>query len=267
MAGDWLPMRIDLHDEAEVIGIALAVKLDEFSVVGRLLRLWGWASSRTQDGWIPFVTPEKVDQIVQRSGFAAATAKVGWLSFHDDGITIPNFSRWMSESSKKRLDDARRKRASRSKNDSSVDVTNLSQTTVTSSSLLSCPVLCSETSNVGNGRVPPHPSIDPFAPKTPDDGFAEFWAAYPCKVKKVEAARSWARLKPSAELQARILAAIEVQKRWEKWTKEQGQFIPQPANWLEGRQWEDEGIIVSKKKSTADQVRELEQADKQRSGK
>ena len=38
------------------------------------------------------------------------------------------------------------------------------------------------------------------------DGFAVFWAAYPRKDKKKEALSVWDKLKPSAELQATILA-------------------------------------------------------------
>jgi hypothetical protein len=110
MAGDWIPMRIELHEDPAVIGIALATRLDEFSVVGRLHRFWGWANQQTQDGVVPFVIPEKVDQIVGREGFASAMVKVGWLMVTPEGgIKVPSFNRWMSEPAKKRLADSRRK--------------------------------------------------------------------------------------------------------------------------------------------------------------
>lgn len=142
MAGEWIPIRTDLHEDPAVIGIALAVNLDEFSVVGRLIRLWSWASHQTQDGFIPFVTPEKVDQIVQRRGFSQATADVGWLLFSAKGLTIPNFSRWMGQSAKRRLVNNRLQQARResdvSKMSSSNDDAAPSPCTVLSSSVLSC---------------------------------------------------------------------------------------------------------------------------------
>jgi hypothetical protein len=144
MAGDWIPVRLDLQEDPAVIGIALAVKLDEFSVVGRLLRLWSWASSQTRDGCISFVTPEKVDQIVSRTGFCSAMHKVGWLRAIDGGgIEFPNYERWMGEAAKKRMDSILRKRASRSVLRVS-DVTKNCDKSVTPISLSNCPLSSSE---------------------------------------------------------------------------------------------------------------------------
>lgn len=112
MAGDWLPIRFDLHEDPGTIGIARSVRLDEFSVVGRLIRLWSWASSHTQDGLIPFVTPEDIDKVAQRAGFAKAMSDVSWLEIlPGGGIKIPNFDRWMGNSAKRRLQDAKRKKS------------------------------------------------------------------------------------------------------------------------------------------------------------
>ena len=38
----------------------------------------------------------------------------------------------------------------------------------------------------------------------------------------------------------RMLDAITTWKRSEQWTKDGGQFIPNPTTWLNGRRWEDE---------------------------
>jgi len=37
-----------------------------------------------------------------------------------------------------------------------------------------------------------------------------------------------------------LLAAIEKQARASSWCKDGGQFIPHPATWLNGAQWENE---------------------------
>ena len=71
-------------------------------------------------------------------------------------------------------------------------------------------------------------------------GFDAFWAAYPIKKAKAAAKKAWKKLAPSQVLQAKILAAVENQKRWPQWNKDGGRFIPHPATWLNGRRWEDQ---------------------------
>lgn len=73
--------------------------------------------------------------------------------------------------------------------------------------------------------------------------FAEFWAAYPKKVGKDAAWRAWQKRRPSADLVAAMLGAIETQQRTAQWRKDAGQFIPNPATWLNRGQWEDEVLV------------------------
>lgn len=72
------------------------------------------------------------------------------------------------------------------------------------------------------------------------EGFVEFWSAYPRKVGKADAVKAWGKIKPDPETVKDILAAIAVQSESEQWTKHNGQYIPHPATWLNGRRWEDE---------------------------
>lgn len=83
----------------------------------------------------------------------------------------------------------------------------------------------------------PRPTSKPDPESEPR--FREFWAAYPRKVQETKAAGIYAVIDPSPELQAEILAAIADQKTWPKWAKDDGEYIPYPANWLENRQWRD----------------------------
>jgi hypothetical protein len=73
-----------------------------------------------------------------------------------------------------------------------------------------------------------------------DDGFAKFWASYPRKVGKAAAEKAWRRLKPTADLLAKILPALVTAKTTPGWTKDGGQFIPHASTWLNGKRWEDE---------------------------
>ena len=70
--------------------------------------------------------------------------------------------------------------------------------------------------------------------------FESFWNAYPKKISRQTALKAWKKLSPDNELVKVILDSLEKQKRQPQWTKDNGQYIPYPASWLEGRRWEDE---------------------------
>lgn len=81
-------------------------------------------------------------------------------------------------------------------------------------------------------------------PKSPQGGldgrFARFWEAYPKKVGKGAAETAWRKRKPDDALLSQMLQAIERAKQSPDWTKDGGQYIPNPATWLNQRRWEDE---------------------------
>jgi hypothetical protein len=70
--------------------------------------------------------------------------------------------------------------------------------------------------------------------------FSEFWKAYPKKVGKGAAEKSFGQHKPNKELLCRMLIAITKQVKTEQWLKNNGKYIPNPATWLNQRRWEDE---------------------------
>ena len=70
--------------------------------------------------------------------------------------------------------------------------------------------------------------------------FDEFWSAYPKKIGKKAAQTVWKKIKPTADLHARILAAVEHAKTTNQWRKDNGQYIPNPTTWLNQGRWDDE---------------------------
>jgi hypothetical protein len=68
--------------------------------------------------------------------------------------------------------------------------------------------------------------------------FDEFWKAYPRHIDKQKARKAWAKLRPPP-LKA-ILDALTWQRDLADWRKDQGEFVPYPATYLNGRRWEDE---------------------------
>ena len=72
------------------------------------------------------------------------------------------------------------------------------------------------------------------------DDFLEFWGAYPKKIGKGAAYKIYQKLKLTNNEKSAILTALNWQKKSEQWLKENGQFIPYPATYLNQRRWEDE---------------------------
>lgn len=76
-------------------------------------------------------------------------------------------------------------------------------------------------------------------PPLSDARFDEFWDAYPKKIGKGAAKKSWDKLRPSQKLFDEIMLAIAEQKESDQWNRERGQFIPNPSTWLNQERWED----------------------------
>ena len=58
--------------------------------------------------------------------------------------------------------------------------------------------------------------------------------------------KSWKKIKPTKDLLEKMLNAIEIAKQSMQWNKDNGQYIPNPATWLNQKRWEDEIIIDNK---------------------
>jgi uncharacterized protein YdaU (DUF1376 family) len=71
------------------------------------------------------------------------------------------------------------------------------------------------------------------------DLFNRFWQAYPRKVAKAAAEKAFAKVRPDQQLLETILSSLEVSRKSPGWLKDNGQFIPHAATWLNGRRWED----------------------------
>lgn len=114
MAGDWIKMRVDLADDPAVIGMAVTLGIEEDTVVGKLHRLWAWASRHTADGNAP-VSERWIDRFLDCHGFAQAMRQAGWLEFTAGGILFPNFERHNGETAKARALATRRQQHARNK--------------------------------------------------------------------------------------------------------------------------------------------------------
>jgi len=72
--------------------------------------------------------------------------------------------------------------------------------------------------------------------------FEEFWKLYPKKTGKGAAEKIWMKIPEPTETLDKIKIALEWQKKSDQWGKQDGQFIPLPATYLNQRRWEDERV-------------------------
>ena len=67
--------------------------------------------------------------------------------------------------------------------------------------------------------------------------FSEFWAAYPKKVDKKGSERAFKNIKKLKSVFPEIMSALEIQKQSEQWSKNNGQFIPNPTTYIHQERW------------------------------
>lgn len=82
---------------------------------------------------------------------------------------------------------------------------------------------------------------NPNTRETRGEDFEKFWSAYPRKEGKQKAKAAFEKTNVTIEV---ILDAVEKQKRSAQWQKDNGQYIPHPATWLNGKRWEDEPVTA-----------------------
>lgn len=252
MAGDWIKMRSDLSDDPAVFKIAGALNLDRFSVIGRLHAFWAWADKHAVDGRVDGASSLHVDDVVRFDGFANALAQVSWLLIGDDFLEVPNHDRHNSQSAKERAQkNARQARWRHGKAGNvdgcpSTDPSTREEKRREEKNRSNTP--STPTGEDGNGapkkvKQDGHGSGQARQIKHENDlpeGFEAFWERYPRKIARANVLKAWMKLKPNAELVAKIMQSVAYHCVCADWVKDDGQFIPHPATWLNGKRWEDE---------------------------
>jgi hypothetical protein len=86
------------------------------------------------------------------------------------------------------------------------------------------------------------PSLNqsPLPPGGGASGFDALFSIYPNHDNRAKAERRYRRLAPTAALQQTMRSAIEAQRLSRRWTKDDGEFVPEFATWLRNERWRDE---------------------------
>ena len=103
MAGEWIKVENPLHEKIEVSAIADQTGLDPDTVVGKLVKVWAWASRNCYADGVTSVTALRVIREITGCGvFDEAMASCGWIRIKGEKIEFTNFDRHNSQTVKER---------------------------------------------------------------------------------------------------------------------------------------------------------------------
>lgn len=72
------------------------------------------------------------------------------------------------------------------------------------------------------------------------DDFLAFYNSYPKRVGRDDAWKAWQKRNGDRPPLESIIAAVNTQKESSQWQKDNGQYIPNPATWINQGRWADE---------------------------
>jgi hypothetical protein len=120
-----------------------------------------------------------------------------------------------------------------------------------------CVTDVTHTTRARAGDEPVEKPVEKAVEKMWEKRFKEFWEAYPRKTGKGAAEKAYKKINPSKELHETMIRAVRSAALSKQWKKDGGQFIPNPATWLNQKRWEDEippETIYSEKADIADRA-------------
>lgn len=83
--------------------------------------------------------------------------------------------------------------------------------------------------------------------------FDKWYSHYPKKVGKAAAQAAFRKVIKTEPLD-KLIDAVELHKTSAQWTRDNGQFIPNPSTWLNQRRWEDEVVVAATEETTAQRL-------------
>lgn len=237
---------------ARLLGISLP------AAVGHLHYFWWWALDFAQDGLLDKFDHYDLADAMQWDGdpdlLVESLISSGYIDDTEDGLVIHDWGEYAGKLLERRAKDRARKRAAaeaagvpqsfRRNSDGKGKET---EGTPSGSFVTNQPTITNHNQPTNSNRTN-QPTGE--AQALQEERFAEFWRAYPKKVGKAACLKIWKKLKPTKELHACILSALEEQKHSEQWRKQGGQYIPNPSTWLNQGRWDDEPTEVSEAQTT-----------------
>lgn len=213
----WIKLDVSIFDDDKIKEIRSMENGDSIALLWIFLLCI--AGKKNAGGYL-YLTPEipYTDEMISRnSNIPLEIVKEGLAKFEelelieiiDDMTKLSNWSKWQAVDGLEKIREQSRERMRKYRKNKA------------------------ESAEAPSEPEPPKPS--PLERR-----FAAFWAVYPKKVGKGAAEKSFAKYKPDDELTATMIQAVQAARRSEQWQKDGGQYIPNPATWLNQKRWEDE---------------------------
>jgi hypothetical protein len=265
MAGDWIPIRIGLHEDPAVLAMATQLRTREEHIVGYLVRIWGWVNENCYGGSVTNVSLESLGRVCGLPGFPEMMRDVGWLieSHDSDGrpvLIIPNHDRWLSKSAKdramtrlrmKKLRDEEKKKRGKSDANVTEPLRICDARTVTKSALQN---RIEEKSNKKEEDAHRSPKTGETTRDSYPDWFEEFWSAYPHRKGRPTGKRETftAAKRVPADCRGRLVTAA---KNYALDSQVQEGYGKDPVRFIRNGLWEDfvelsEALTISQRAST-----------------
>lgn len=256
----WIKITTDIFDDEKILMIENMPSADSIIVVWfKLLTL---AGKQNNDGVFLMsnriaYTDEMLASIFRRDLNTVRLAlgtfqKFGMIEIIDNVITIPNWNKHQTlDSYEKRKERDRiyqleRRAKQRALIESTEPSTDASTDSSSDSRLSSAFQNKTEKEKEEQEHIYSSPKSGEFDAVLPNkndviqERFERFWSAYPKKIGKGDARKKFLKLKPNQQLFDQIMSALSAAKKTEQWTKSNGQFVPNPATWLNQSRWEDD---------------------------
>ena len=261
----WIEVYDTLPDHPKVMRLSACLSMDKDAVVGKLVRLWTWAINNRESGQFTGLDESIIAEVTRYKGephvLLDALVSSGLMDCNEAGYCIHDWDEHVSmllEGRKKKRAQTRERVRKYRERQALIATEAAAKAAAEAAAGASTRNALQERnvtqkSNACNAATVPYHTVY-ISPYNPPKGeaslyrFDEFWDAYP-KVKhkgKKVAQAAWKKLNPGDELIGVILSAIKAQEQTQDWQKGNGQYIPYPATWLNGRRWEDEVAPIIK---------------------
>lgn len=247
----WIHLQSDIFDNRKIKLIEKMPEGDTIVVIWmKILCLAG----QTNDNGNVYLTPEipytdemlatVIDRPISTVRLALDTfEKLGMIKVIDNFIYLPSWEKYQNVEGLEKIREQTRKRVAnyrerqkqiQASNDVTLHVTQCN-----------APDKNREDIDKNNIYTPS------FQTPVLEELFLKFWKAYPKKVGKQDALKAFKKIKPTEELVDQMVNVIYDAKNTEQWTKNNGQYIPNPSTWLNQGRWEDD-ISTYSRKTTAE---------------
>jgi hypothetical protein len=104
----WIAWQVGLAQKPEIARIARRLKVTPLDAAARCMIVWEWADANTTTGSIDGMSVQELSDAVRMPGFCEAMRDEGWLLEDAKGIVFPHFDRWNGDTTKARLQAAKR---------------------------------------------------------------------------------------------------------------------------------------------------------------